>query len=259
MPDRPTVVFVTDYGVEDAYAASLAGAAWRTASSVRCVAGTHGVPPGDVLAGAYHVKAVSRAFAPGTAICAVVDPAVGTGRRCLAASVGGFLFVGPDNGLISYLWDEADPAARAAVELAVPDTASPTFAGRDLFAPVAATLAAGQALGSCGPSLGDPVLLPEAFARREGGSIDGCVAVVDHFGNAITTVRESDLDGRRPISARWRNGELTTVARTYDELGEGLGLILGSAGHLEVAARRVRAVDLGAPDRHEPVHVELAT
>src|SRR5258708_188483 len=101
------VVLVTDYGVDDTYAAALVGALWRVEPSLRCVAGTHGVPPGDALAGAYHVKAVAAAFPPGTVVCAVVDQEVGTARRAVAVSAGGVRCVGPDTGLVSYLWAEA--------------------------------------------------------------------------------------------------------------------------------------------------------
>jgi S-adenosylmethionine hydrolase len=56
------IVFVTDFGRDDAYAAALIGAAWRVDPTAICVEGTHGIPPGDVLAGAYQLKALARAF-----------------------------------------------------------------------------------------------------------------------------------------------------------------------------------------------------
>jgi S-adenosylmethionine hydrolase len=99
------IVFVTDYGLEDSYAAALVGAVAQADPTVRCVAGTHAVPPGNALAAAYHVKALAQAFGPGTVVCAVVDPEVGTSRRAVAAVAGGVGFVGPDTGLLSYLWD----------------------------------------------------------------------------------------------------------------------------------------------------------
>ena len=85
---RQPIVFVTDYGRDDAYAAALIGAAWRVDPHAICVEGTHGVPPGDVLAGAYHLKALALAFNGGAVFCAVVDPGVGTERRAIAIEAG---------------------------------------------------------------------------------------------------------------------------------------------------------------------------
>ena len=70
------IVFVTDFGRDDAYAAALVGAAWRVDPAAICVEGTHGIPPGNVLAGAYQLKALARAFSGGVVFCAVVDRCV---------------------------------------------------------------------------------------------------------------------------------------------------------------------------------------
>lgn len=231
------VVFVTDFGLADSYAAALVAAVWRVDRDIRCVAGTHGVPPGDALAGAYHVKALAQAFGSGAVVCAVVDPAVGTARRALAAIAVGVGFVGPDTGLLSYLWGEADGPARQAVALPVPSEASATFHGRDLFAPVAARLAGGAPLGALGERLDAPVLLPEAFAIEGEGGLVGRIAAVDHFGNAITTVRAADLAGRALAGADWEGGAAPRVVRTYAEIDDGLAVLLGSSGHVEIAAR----------------------
>ena len=135
---RQPIVFVTDFGRDDAYAASLVGAAWRVDPHAICVEGTHGIPPGDVLAGAYQLKALARAFSGGAVFCAVVDPGVGTARRAIAVKAGRIRCVAPDNGLVSYLWDEAAADDRRAVSIDVNADASPTFHGRDVFAPFAA-------------------------------------------------------------------------------------------------------------------------
>lgn len=248
------VVFVTDYGTVDSYAAALVGAVWRVDRSVRCVHGTHGVPPGDALAGAYHVKALARAFGPGMVLCAVVDPEVGTARRAIAATVGGVGFVGPDTGLLSYLWRETE-GERQAVALPVPETASATFAGRDVFAPAAGRMARGTPLQEMGELIEDPVILRAAFAEEHDDGFLGCVAVVDHFGNAITTVRAADLGRRALVGAAWGGGAATQVVRTYAEINEPLAVLVGSSGHIEIAARGLSASESGAPPRGANVHV----
>jgi S-adenosylmethionine hydrolase len=256
MPDpRAAVVLVTDYGTDDSYAGSLAGALWSVEPGLRWAVGTHGVPPGDVLAGAYHVKALAQSFPAGTVICAVVDPGVGTDRRALAVEADGVRCVAPDNGLCSWLWEEA--GERRCVALPVPAGASPTFAGRDVFAPVAARLAAGATLEECGTRVDDPVVLAATFPRRVRSALYARVCVVDRFGNAITTARLSDLGGASPLSASWTGGGTRRVARSYAQIGGGLALVVGSAGHLEVAARGVPAAQRGGPPAGAMVRIAL--
>lgn len=254
------IAFVTDYGVSDTYAAALHAAVWRVDPSLAALVGMHAVPPGDVLAGAYHVKAMALAMPPGGVVCAVVDPGVGTARRALAAVAGDRFFVLPDNGLISYAWEESPPASRECVALPVPDGASATFHGRDVFAPAAARLATGTPLGELGIGSAEPRLLDTAFAHGASQVLTGVVCVVDHFGNAVTTIRDRDLGGRRVVAAEW-DGDTpcsATPVRTYAGIREGgLGVLLGSAGHLEVAARGGRAEALGGPALGAAVRVHL--
>lgn len=251
------VAFVTDFGTDDTYAGALVGSCWRVDRRLRCAAATHGVPPGDVLAGAYHLKAAALAFPDGTVFCAVVDPGVGTERRAIAVDVGRVRCVGPDNGLVTYLWEEAAPEHRRCVALPVPDAASATFHGRDVFAPVAARLAAGAALDECGVPAGDPQRLGAALARVDGDVARCRVAVVDRFGNAITTLRVGDVGGRCVLGARWEGGGCDRVVRTYAEIDEGVALLVGSAGHWEIAARSAPATALGGPGRGALVEVLL--
>ena len=254
---RRPVVFVTDYGRDDAYAAALLGAVWRVNPSARCVEGTHGVPPGDILAAAYHLKALALAFDGDLVLCAVVDPGVGTPRRAIAVELQGIACVGPDNGLISYLWDETPPDWRRAVQLPTPDGASATFHGRDLFAPTAAQLAGGEDIDACGDAIDDPLILGEAFAIRDANQLHGRVAVVDHFGNAITTVRDIDLSGSSIARVRWNGGATDRVVSTYEEIESGLGALIGSAGHVEIAARGRPAAAGSGPGAHDEVTVDL--
>jgi hypothetical protein len=253
---RQPIVFVTDYGRDDSYAASLTGAAWRVDPHALCVDGTHGIPPGDVLAGAYHLKALALAFAEGAVFCAVVDPGVGTDRRAIAIEVGRIRCVAPDNGLISYLWDET-PSVRSAVALEIPLDASSTFHGRDVFAPVAAELASGGRLDTAGEPVGDPIILADAFAERLGTGLRGRVCVVDHFGNAITTIRHADIGAATVRSVSWQGGACAGLVTTYAEIAQGAAALIGSAGHIEVAARGGPVTGVGGPEIGDAVFVEL--
>jgi len=255
---RQPIVFVTDFGRDDAYAAALTGAVWRVDPHAICIEGTHGIPPGDVLAGAYQVKALARAFSGGAVFCAVVDPGVGTERRAIAVKVGRIRCVAPDNGLVSYLWDETPADDRWAVSLDVPRDAAPTFHGRDVFAPFAAQLSSKERFDVAGDLIEDPMVLNDAFAMREGTGVTGRVAVVDHFGNAITTIRSADIDGGAVRAVRWPGGGTTGLAATYAHITAGAGALIGSAGHLEIAGRGARAADVGGPSLGDSVEVELA-
>ena len=160
------VVLLTDFGSGDTYAGALIGACWRVDPALRVVTASHGVPPGDVLAGAYHLKAAAFAFPRGSVFCAVVDPGVGSERRALAVDTGEVRCIAPDNGLLSYLWSEADGTRRRCAVVAVLAGASPTFHGRDVLAPAAARLAAGADLDDLGEPAVPPMLLDVAFGRR---------------------------------------------------------------------------------------------
>src|SRR5436853_300835 len=126
---------------------------------------THGVRPFAVLQGAFLLDSAWRSFPLGTVHVAVVDPGVGTDRRAIAFKAADHYFVGPDNGLFTFL---NDPLSET-VELATPPEAAPTFHGRDVFAPVAARLAAGAALAGLGrPDRAEPLRLPDAWALKVG-------------------------------------------------------------------------------------------
>ena len=243
--------------MRDAYAAALHGAVYRIDPRLRVVDGTHGVAPGDVLAAAYHAKALALAFGPGTVVCAVVDPGVGSGRGAVAADCAGVRCVAPDTGAATYLWAEAPAQRRACVRLATPPEATATFHGRDLFAPVAARLAAGAALRDCGSPHPAPLLVEEAFVRRQGSVLSARVAVVDHFGNAITTLRRGDVGAARVLRAAWPGGASESLARTYAEAGPGPVLVWGSTGHLEVAASGRPVAAVGGPALGAQVRIEV--
>jgi S-adenosyl-L-methionine hydrolase (adenosine-forming) len=163
---------------------------------------THGIPRFDVRQGALTMRN-ALPFMPVGVHVAVVDPQVGTERRGVALACGdGRMLVGPDNGLLSLAWE-----ACGGVEMAVEITRSPhrlepvsaTFHGRDLFAPVAAHLAAGAELADAGTPL-DPaelavVEVPEP--RVEGDTLIAHVLSTDAFGNVGLDVAHSDLEGTR--------------------------------------------------------------
>ena len=229
------MVFVTDFGLADSYAAELRAAAWSASPGVRCVDGTHLIPPGSVLTAAYTCKRLARAFGPGSVLCAVVDPGVGGERGAVAVECDGVLGVAPDTGLLSYIWTEA--RERRAFRVSVPAGAAATFHGRDLFAPLAARLAGGAPLDAIGEALAEPQLRAALIPTLTDARAGSLVVAVDHFGNCVTGLRRDDT-GIRPVTElRWPGGSTTEVVRTYAEIGSGPAVLWNSGDHLELAVR----------------------
>jgi S-adenosylmethionine hydrolase len=183
----PVISFTTDYGLRDGFVGVCHGVIARGCPQARVIDLSHEVPRHDVRAGALLLRA-SAEFFPGDAVhLAVVDPGVGTARRAIALrTTAGPRFVGPDNGLLH-------PAAGGAVAEAVDIGRSPvalepisaTFHGRDLFAPVAAALAAGRSLLDVGDAI-DPATLTTlelTRARVAGDELIAHVQYIDRFGN----------------------------------------------------------------------------
>src|SRR6202035_3830343 len=143
------VTLLTDFGLDDAYVGAMKGAILAVHPKTSLVDITHGVRPFAVLQGAFLLDSAWRSFPPGTVHVAVVDPGVGSDRKAIAFKAADHSFVGPDNGLFTFL---NEPITES-VELATPPEAAPTFHGRDVFGPVAARLAAGTPRAPPGAAL----------------------------------------------------------------------------------------------------------
>jgi S-adenosyl-L-methionine hydrolase (adenosine-forming) len=239
------ISLTTDYGTFDGFVAACHGSIARIAPDVRVIDVTHHVPPGDVARGAA-VLAQTAPYLPAAVHVAVVDPGVGTARRGLAVGTPGGVLVGPDNGVL--VWAaEALGGIDVAVELANGDwflgDVSRTFHGRDVFAPAAARIAAGAALGDAGPSVpaDSLVRLPDPVVTVGDGWIESEVLTVDRFGNVQLAALGGLLAGLRPEltvgTVRARRGS------TFADVGPGELLVFeDSAGHVAVAVNNGRAV-----------------
>jgi S-adenosylmethionine hydrolase len=189
------VTLLSDFGTRDTYAGVVEGAILHVAPDARVLHLTHGVPPGDVAQGA-RALADAVPHVPVGIHVAVVDPGVGTDRRALVLASGdGRLFVGPDNGLLVAAAERCG-GVQAAHALAVPRDASPTFHGRDVFAPAAGRLALGESPGSLGEAVdpGELVRLTVLEATVESGLLRAPCVHVDRFGNCALAAGSSDLE-----------------------------------------------------------------
>jgi S-adenosylmethionine hydrolase len=242
---------LTDFGTADGYVGEMKGVLLTELPGAAIVDISHDVPPHDIELGRLTLARYWRRFPRGTVHLAVIDPGVGSERAALAVASEGRFLVGPDNGLLSPAL--LTPDARA-VELAVPSHASPTFHGRDVFAPAAAQLAQGIDIDTLGSPVTDPVIrrTPEPH-RASGGEIVGEVIAVDRFGNAITNLAGMRA-GRIVVG-----GREIPLRRTYAELKRGeVGAVVGSTGLLEIVVREGRASETLALSRGTQVILSTA-
>jgi S-adenosylmethionine hydrolase len=262
---RPLITLTTDFDLADGYVGTMKGVILGIAPDARLVDITHRIAPQDVRQAAFVLYSAYPFFPPHAVHLVVVDPGVGGARRAIALRTPAGTFVGPDNGVFTYVL--AREPVEALVELADPRYHLPgvshTFHGRDVFAPAAAHLAAGILLAALGPSISDPVTFPLPRLEITPRAVTGEVLHADHFGNAITSIGRLTWDGGELVldpafqgaggkkQVRFRASEAVVVVagqeivgvrRTYAEAepGEVLALV-GSEGHLEIAVREGNA------------------
>jgi len=235
------VTLLTDFGLRDTYVAALKGAILREHPKAAIVDLSHEVRPYAILQAAFLLDGAWQSFPPQTVHVAVVDPGVGGSRFGIAFSGQDHYFVGPDNGIFTFVLERTHVQA---VLLPVPAGAASTFHGRDVFAPAAARLARGAEVAELGQPAQAPQMLPDAWAARLGEGWRGHVLHCDRFGNVITSIPASALPRARAV-----NGVPFRVVRTYEEAKpEELVALAGSSGRLELAlpgasaAERLKAV-----------------
>jgi len=245
---HPVIALLTDFGLQDPYVGAMKGAILSACPEATLVDLLHDVPAHDVAAGALALDSAYRHFPGGTVFVAVVDPGVGSERRPVAVGAGRWLFVGPDNGLFTFVL-EAHPAARVhllANPLLFRAALSPVFHGRDLFGPVAGRIARGLPLEEVGPLVADPVRLAPSPKARVAGGWEGAVVHVDRFGNLTTNLLEADLAALGGQTLDDLEVTLGTqplpLVHSYSDVAPGaVCALVGSSGRLEVAVHRGRA------------------
>jgi S-adenosylmethionine hydrolase len=165
---------------------------------------SHHVPPHSVEDAAYLLKSCYRYFPEGTVHVAVVDPGVGTRRRPLVVKTARYYFLGPDNGLFSYIFDEDDEVEVREIENQQYriESVGHTFDGRDLFAPAAAWLTTNQPFESFGRRIEERVVFPIVEPKRGANGLIGEVVYVDHFGNLISNLTRKHVDAARNAAPR---------------------------------------------------------
>jgi S-adenosylmethionine hydrolase len=253
------ITLTTDFGLADGYVAAMKGVVLGINPEAKLVDICHSIKPQNISQAAFVLSTAYEFFPQRTIHLVVVDPGVGTERRAIILRTPAADFVAPDNGVLSYVIEpsSAKPVDinRQQLELgtgleAVAITksrfwrspVSPTFHGRDIFAPVAAHLSLGLPPADFGEVITSLTVLPLSRPyQAPDGTLVGNIRHIDNFGNLITSIRGSDLPQRaQAIMVEVGNEIISGLSRTYGT-GKGLLALIGSSGYLEISLKEGNA------------------
>ena len=254
------VTLLTDCGPASLYVGQLHAVLLTRAPDVRVLDLAHDVPAGAIRAASYVLRRSYPLCPPGSVHVVVVDPGVGTRRAILAAAAHGHLFVGPDNGVLYDVVREGEVRSVENPELMAPRVSN-TFHGRDIMAPVAASLACGTPLAEVGP-----VIVPQAgpaasSPRPRAGGVEGEILFVDRYGNLVTDLERAQIQAvggeNGAIRVRLADAFIDRLVTTFGDVAEGRVLAyIGSGDHLVIGVNGGRAKDLLGVDVGDPVRLE---
>jgi S-adenosylmethionine hydrolase len=244
------ITLTTDFGLQDPYVGQVKGAVLKEYRSATIIDITHAIPAWDVGTAAVTIRTSYAFFPAGSVHLIVVDPGVGSQRAILIAQGDGHFFIAPDNGILSLLVADGkiETIHRLEHSLFFPKNISSTFHGRDVMAPLAATLARGCNPSDLGPlvSSKEITLSIVPTAILEANCLNGQVQHIDHFGNIRTTIRVGPgyLDSASFDFLEIGTQRINRLDRTYAEVASGeLLALVDSSGFLEIAANQASAAD----------------
>ena len=262
MSDRRVVTFTTDFGLDDPFVGIMHGVVLNIHPDASLVDICHAVRSYDIFDGAWTIAQSYRFFPPRTVHVVVVDPGVGSSRRPIIVETENYIFVAPDNGVLS-LVEAREPkfvVRHVTAERYFLQPVSQTFHGRDVFSAVAGWLSKGVAPEEFGQEIWDYVRNPAPQVEKVGeGSLRGVVMKVDKFGNLITNIGELDAPNlfsgnAAPVNILVSGQTVTRVCRSYADAGEDeIFGIVGSSGYLEIATRQSSAAEKLGADVGTPV------
>jgi S-adenosylmethionine hydrolase len=264
MSESRIVTFTTDFGLNDPFVGILHGVVLNIHRETTVVDVCHAVASYDVFDGAWTIAQSYRFFPPRTVHVVVVDPGVGSVRRPIIVETDDYIFVAPDNGVLSLIEarESKFTVRQITAERYFLQPVSQTFHGRDIFAPVAAWLSKGVAPAEFGPEISDYTRLPLPKVERIAeNSLRGVVLKVDKFGNLITNISQQDAPAlfgsvAATVSILVSGQTITRICQSYAEGGEEeFFAIVGSSGYVEIAARQASAAEKLAAGVGTPVGV----
>ena len=255
------ITFISDFGLKDSYVGAVKGIIMSINPSARIIDISHEISPFDIRSGAYNILRYYKYYPGDTIHLAVVDPGVGGSREALILKTANYIFIAPDNGLLSYIIKHEnyksyviDQNKLSSVGV-FKSTVSNTFHARDIFAPAAAYLSSGGNPEDIALRKTDiPKLIAESLVISENQILAG-ILTIDHFGNIITELNKSDLESitKRSIAeVRYKDYIFRKISGTYENVAAGTPLVLwGSSGHLEIGINQGNAADFFAADKRK--------
>ena len=259
MGARSIITLLTDFGTQDYFVGAMKGVILSANPAAQIVDLTHDIPAHDIYAGAFNLLAVYKNFPGGTIHIAVVDPGVGSDRRSLLIECAGQFFVGPDNGLFSWICEREGNwhAHHLTNEKFFRHPTSKTFHGRDVFAPVAAALSNGAKAEEAGPVINTIVELETLHpVTADDRKIEGRIIHIDRFGNCITNLTANPVRDNRAPRLRVNDTDINSFREFFSENSSAdneLFMLPGSAGFIEIAAQNSSAAKVLNAQRGQSV------
>lgn len=235
---RPSCIgLLTDFGLKDHYVGVMKAVIASLNPAIRVIDISHQASPYNIKEASYLLYSSYSYFPKGSIFICVVDPGVGTKRRLVALRKGGYIFLAPDNGVLSFILNEKGKGEIREItnRKLFLKKISDTFHGRDILAPAAAHLSKGVSLKGVGRKIDNPKVLSLAPKLR-GREIEGEVLHIDNFGNIITNIHKGDL--KHIVNPKVKLGRhvVCSFAATYGKGRKGNACALfGSSGFLEIS------------------------
>jgi len=244
---KKIITLLTDFGTKDGYVGAVKGVIKRINPQAEIVDITHDIDLYDILSASFTLNNLYKYFPKGTIHLAVVDPGVGSLRQPILIKTKDFFFVGPDNGIFSFIYQREDITdiiilSNKKYFLAEP---SSTFHARDIFAPVAAYLSLGIKIEEFGLPAKECMkfIIPEP--KSKGRSLAGEIIHIDRFGNLITNISADFLENRKDAEIIMGKRKIKGTSQSYFEIKERkLGALIGSSNFLELAVNQGSAQKL---------------
>lgn len=247
----PVIVLMTDFGLSDTYVGQMKGVILSIAPDARIVDLTHAVTPQNIVQGAFLLGKSTPFFPEKSIVVAVVDPGVGTSRKAIAVKTARHIFLAPDNGLLTAIFqtEEIMHCVSITNERVMLPALSSTFHGRDIFSPAAAHLASGFQLQELGEARKTSectrIPLPSCQSQNNGSSWEGKIIYTDYFGNLITSLEYRLLDQSKQWFVGTKACQELPLSVTYADVADQQPLACtGSSGMIEIAVRNGNAAQL---------------
>jgi len=248
------IVLLTDFGLHDAYVGVMKGQILRINPKCPILDLSHGIPAQNVVVGAV-VLGDSLPFFPESSIfCCVIDPGVGSNRKALAIQNGARWFIGPDNGIFTPVLSQPEIKT---YEIPIPEHASHTFHGRDVFAPAAAFVSKHEVAESSWKELKTQncvrVSIPKPVRVEQ--EIRGEVLYADHFGNLVTNLLASELPAKFNL---YLEDSQIPVFDHYSQMDKHiLSALMGSSGRLELSLKNSSAKGKTGWNENRPLELRV--